>query len=129
MLIPLCVIIVCMYIVQKRWLLAQNESQRIDGITKGPINTKLGSAVDGLNSIRAYSKIKHWAITLILLKIFNLILTMLIILLVMYFSIFLIVLIRVRDKKFVIFIFFKNSNFILEYEKAKIIKFYPIFII
>ena len=56
MLIPLFMIIILMYIVQKICLLVQNESQRIDAITKGPINTKLGSAVDGLNSIRAYQK-------------------------------------------------------------------------
>ena len=45
-----------MYIVQKRCLLAQNDSQRIEAITKGPINTKLGSAIDGLDTIRAYHK-------------------------------------------------------------------------
>ena len=60
MLIPLCFIIFCMYFVQKRWLLAQNDSQRIEAITKGPINTKLGSAIDGLDTIRAYQKERYF---------------------------------------------------------------------
>ena len=35
---------------------AQGDSQRIDSLTKGPINTKLGSVVDGLSTVRAYKK-------------------------------------------------------------------------
>ena len=60
MLIPLSVIFVCMYWAQSRCQLTLNESQRIDGITKGEINTKLGSAIDGLSSIRAYQKEKYF---------------------------------------------------------------------
>ena len=60
MLISLSIVALFMYLVQRRCYLAQNESQRIDAITKAPINTKILSAIDGLNTIRAFHKEKHF---------------------------------------------------------------------
>lgn len=56
MAIPAVFCVIAMYFIRKRNITAQNDSQRIEGMTKGPINTKLGSAIDGLQTIRAYSK-------------------------------------------------------------------------
>ena len=60
MLIPLIAVVFMMFLIQRRCSLAQNETQRIDAITKGPINTKLGSVIDGLDTIRAYKKEQHF---------------------------------------------------------------------
>ena len=62
MLISLSIVALFMYLVQRRCYLAQNESQRIDAITKAPINTKILSAIDGLNTIRAFHKEKHFTV-------------------------------------------------------------------
>lgn len=56
MAIPAVFCIIGMYFIRKRCIIAQNDSQRIEAITKGPVNTKLGSVIDGLGTIRAYKK-------------------------------------------------------------------------
>jgi ABC-type multidrug transport system fused ATPase/permease subunit len=56
MAIPAVFCMIVMYFIRRRCIIAQNDSQRIEGITKGPINTKLGSTIDGLQTIRAYNK-------------------------------------------------------------------------
>jgi len=61
MIIPGLFCLVLMYFIRKRCIIAQNDAQRIEAVTKGPINTKLGSIIDGLSTIRAYQKQEFFA--------------------------------------------------------------------
>jgi len=45
-----------MYFVRTKSLLAQNDAKRIEGISKGPINSLYSSVFDGISSIRVYDK-------------------------------------------------------------------------
>jgi ABC-type multidrug transport system fused ATPase/permease subunit len=56
MAIPGAITLIIIYFIRNRCIIAQNDSQRIEAITKGPINTKLGSIIDGLSTVRAYGK-------------------------------------------------------------------------
>lgn len=60
MAIPGVITLVIMYFLRKRSITAQNDTQRIEAVTKGPINTKLGSLIDGLSTIRAYQKQEYF---------------------------------------------------------------------
>lgn len=44
------------YLVRRFSITAQNDSQRVESMSKGPINTRYSSAIDGITSIRAYRK-------------------------------------------------------------------------
>lgn len=44
------------YLIRKWSITAQNDAQRLDAISKGPLNTRFSSINDGLTSIRAYKK-------------------------------------------------------------------------
>ena len=50
------IMMIAAYLIRRRWIIAQNDSQRIESITKAPVNTKLGSVSDGMDTIRAFRK-------------------------------------------------------------------------
>lgn len=56
MAIPAVISIIIMYFVRKRCITTQNDSQRIEGMTKGPVNTRLNSVMDGITTIRVFNK-------------------------------------------------------------------------
>mmetsp|Transcript_28056 Transcript_28056/g.32147 ORF Transcript_28056/g.32147 Transcript_28056/m.32147 type:complete len:81 (+) Transcript_28056:281-523(+) len=45
-----------MYIVKRKSICPQNDLKRLDSVTKAPINTKFGSVLDGMTSIRLYKR-------------------------------------------------------------------------
>jgi enoyl-[acyl-carrier-protein] reductase (NADH) len=49
-----------MYLVRRYSIISQNDTQRLDAITKGPMNTRYSSAIDGITSIRAYAKEQYF---------------------------------------------------------------------
>jgi ATP-binding cassette subfamily C (CFTR/MRP) protein 4 len=54
--IIILIIIVPMYMIRRYSMTAQNDAQRLESMSKGPINTKYSSALDGITTIRAYQK-------------------------------------------------------------------------
>lgn len=56
MIIPGIIVVIIAYYIRKYSITPQNDLKRYDSITKAPINTKLGSVLDGITSIRAYKK-------------------------------------------------------------------------
>ena len=54
--VPAIFALLMMYLIRKRTILPQNDLKRYDSVTKAPINTKFGSVLDGVTSIRAYKK-------------------------------------------------------------------------
>jgi len=55
-LIILLLVLIPMLMIRRYSILAQNDSQRHDAMSKGPINTRYSSAIDGITSIRAYNR-------------------------------------------------------------------------
>lgn len=60
MAVPAVASFIIAYLVRKYCIIAQNDCQRIEAVTKGPINTKLSSVIDGLSTIRAYGKQQYF---------------------------------------------------------------------
>ena len=54
--ITLGIVFIPMYILRKKQRLALLETQRIESSSKGPVNTKFSSAINGLKTIRAYNR-------------------------------------------------------------------------
>ena len=54
--IPSVVCLVINYIIRRISINPQNDLKRLDSITKAPINTKFGSAIDGVTTIRLYKR-------------------------------------------------------------------------
>ena len=52
----LILVAIPMYLIRRYSIIAQNDSQRLESISKGPLNTRYSSAIDGITSIRAYDK-------------------------------------------------------------------------
>lgn len=53
-LVMVVIVAVPVYLVRKFSIFAQNDSMRLDAMSRGPINTRYSSANDGVTSIRAY---------------------------------------------------------------------------
>ena len=57
-LIGIIVVLIPIYWIQRYQKLAQNDSQRLEAQSKGPINLRYSSAIDGMVTIRAYRQEK-----------------------------------------------------------------------
>ena len=55
-LVTLVIVGIPMHLIRRISIIGQNDAQRIESITKGPLNTRYSSAIDGITSIRAYKK-------------------------------------------------------------------------
>lgn len=60
-LIPAIISLGFMYWIKRRSILPQNDCKRYDSVTKAPINTKFGSVLDGVTSIRVYRRQQYFA--------------------------------------------------------------------
>jgi enoyl-[acyl-carrier-protein] reductase (NADH) len=49
-----------MYFIRKYQQLAQSDCQRIEAISKGPVNSRYTSAIDGITTIRVYHKEQYF---------------------------------------------------------------------
>jgi ABC-type multidrug transport system fused ATPase/permease subunit len=56
LIIPIIATLIIVYIIWRTSITSQNDFKRYDSITKAPINTKFGSVLNGVTSIRAYNK-------------------------------------------------------------------------
>jgi len=59
-LITVVVITVPMYLIKRYQRIALSDTQRIESISKGPVNTRYSSAIDGITTIRVYRKTKYF---------------------------------------------------------------------
>lgn len=59
--VPSVICLILIYLIRRRTTLPQNDCKRYDSVTKAPINTKFGSVLDGVTSIRAYKKQDYFA--------------------------------------------------------------------
>jgi ABC-type multidrug transport system fused ATPase/permease subunit len=60
LIIPIIATLIIVYIIWKTSITSQNDFKRYDSITKAPINTKFGSVLNGVTSIRAYNKQEYF---------------------------------------------------------------------
>ena len=56
MIITIIFLIIFAYLLRKRWTIAQNDLIIIGSTSRGPINTKLGSILEGMDTVRVYEK-------------------------------------------------------------------------
>ena len=59
-LVMIAIIAVPVYLIRRWSIIAQNDTMRLDAMSRGPINTRYSSANDGITSIRAYKKYNHF---------------------------------------------------------------------
>ena len=59
-LITIVIVFIPMFLIRRYTRLAQSDTQRIESISKGPINTRYSSALDGITSIRVYGRSQYY---------------------------------------------------------------------
>lgn len=58
--VTIIVIALPMYLIRKWSIVAQNDAQRFESISRGPLNTRFGSVIDGITSIRVSKKEEYF---------------------------------------------------------------------
>ncbi|CAI2362604.1 unnamed protein product [Moneuplotes crassus] len=59
-LLVLILVLIPMYFIRKWSIIAQNDAQRFESMSKGPLNTRFSSALDGITTIRAYKRTQYY---------------------------------------------------------------------